>query len=79
MTGGEEGGAAASSDSVQSGTGGVWEGLSRGEKLLGSMSSIFSFTRAFKDIANMLAEEGEADVVAQSLITIDGGPHTLWW
>ncbi len=46
----------------------------RGEKLLGSGSSILSFTSAFASFAHTLSHEDHED-----MITIDGGPHTLWW
>lgn len=59
--------------------GGVWEGVSRGEKLLGTASSILTFTKAFRDLAAVLQDESEVEEVAQTLVTIDGGPHTLWW
>lgn len=58
---------------------GVLEGLGRGEKLLGSQSSVFSFTRSFKELSAELDGEGHIEAVAQALITVDGGPHTLWW
>ena len=82
------------------GSGGVLEGISRGERLLGSQSSVYTFTKAFRDLASELSEEiitesetetassgsGGSDkellvggVAAQALITVDGGPHTLWW
>ena len=44
------------------------------EKLIGKGTSIFSFTSAFHQLANQLANGREKD-----LVTIDGGPHTLWW
>jgi hypothetical protein len=59
--------------------GGILEGVGRGEKLLGSQSSVFSFTRYFRELAAELEQEGHLDSVAQSLLTVDGGPHTLWW
>jgi len=60
-------------------TAGVWEGVGRGEKLLGTQSSIFTFTKAFRELAGALEDEAEVESVAQALVTIDGGPHTLWW
>lgn len=58
---------------------GVWEGVSRGEKLLGSQSSVLTFTKAFRELAAALQDEADVEAVTQSLITVDGGPHTLWW
>lgn len=58
---------------------GVLEGFARGERLLGSASSVYTFTRFYRDLAAQLEEEGHLEAVAQSLITVDGGPHTLWW
>jgi hypothetical protein len=46
-----------------------------GEKRLGSASSIYTFTSAFQQIANDISN----DPSNKPLITIDGGPHTLWW
>lgn len=57
----------------------AWEGTSKGEHQLGSQSSIYSFTRAFRDLTGALVREGSIEAVAQALITVDGGPHTLWW
>lgn len=57
----------------------VIEGITRSERLLGSMSSVYSFTKAFRDISLVLAEEYESESTANNVITIDGGPHTLWW
>eukprot|EP01039_Chlorochromonas_danica_P003690 gene3690-4037_t len=47
------------------------------KRLLGPSSSIYSFTMAFRRLAHILTHS-EAEK-AQKLITIDGGPHTLWW
>lgn len=47
---------------------------SRGKKLLGAGSSVYSFTSSFGRLARTL-EHTEST----QLITIDGGPHTLWW
>ena len=46
----------------------------REEVRLGPGSSIFSFTNAFDTLAKEVMDSS-----AQDLITIDGGPHTLWW
>lgn len=46
-----------------------------GEKRLGSASSIYTFTSAFQQLANDISN----DLSQKQLITIDGGPHTLWW
>ena len=42
-------------------------------KMLGPESSIYSFTNAF-DIATR-----EISAHPDRIVTIDGGPHTLWW
>ena len=47
------------------------------ERLLGKGSTIYSFTRSFHPLAKELASH--ADLTRKQLITIDGGPHTLWW
>lgn len=57
----------------------VWEGVGRAERLLGSQSSVYSFTRSFREMASELTAEGDVEAVAQALVTVDGGPHTLWW
>lgn len=44
------------------------------EYLLGPGSSIYSFTRHFGELASDLKREERSD-----LISIDGGPHTIWW
>jgi hypothetical protein len=45
------------------------------EKLLGSESSIYSFTGSFNEATRSIALQP----AKQGVITIDGGPHTLWW
>jgi hypothetical protein len=57
----------------------VWEGVGRADRLLGSQSSVYSFTRSFRELASELTAEGHIEAVAQALLTVDGGPHTLWW
>lgn len=42
--------------------------------LIGSESSIYSFTSSFNDATRSITHESSSDLVA-----IDGGPHTLWW
>lgn len=75
-----EGSSGRSEDKVDDAAGG-WEppAHSHNEKLLGSQSSVFSFTRAFKKFSHELNAHRDIEAVAESLITIDGGPHTLWW
>lgn len=51
-------------------------GRRRGEKLLGKGSSIYTFTRSFNPLARELTKHPDRKA---SLVTIDGGPHTLWW
>jgi hypothetical protein len=57
----------------------VWEGVGRADRLLGSQSSVYSFTRSFRELASELTAEGDIESVAQALLSVDGGPHTLWW
>lgn len=54
------------------------EGVGRGERLLGPRSSIYSFTVSFREIAIQLTRQ-QLQEDAVPFITIDGGPHTLWW
>ena len=49
--------------------------MGRGERLLGPRSSIYSFTVSFREIAIQLTRHPQE----APFITIDGGPHTLWW
>lgn len=58
---------------------GFMHGPGRTERLLGSQSSVYTFTKAFRDLATALEEDGHEETVAQALITVDGGPHTFWW
>eukprot|EP01038_Epipyxis_sp_PR26KG_P008159 gene8159-11043_t len=51
-------------------------GFGRHEMLLGPESSIFSFTRAFRLAAEVISEKRHS--FGDSIITIDGGPHTFW-
>lgn len=55
------------------------EGARNGERLLGSKSSIFTFTSSFADISRELGGGAVSESDKSELITIDGGPHTLWW
>jgi len=57
----------------------VIEGVTHSERLLGSASSVYSFTKSFRDISVVLAEEYDVVRTTGSVITVDGGPHTLWW
>lgn len=75
-------------DSTSSGGDGiaVMEGINRSDRLLGSATSIYSFTRAFSRFAHTLAlrdsihtNQGVDTDSVSPLITVDGGPHTLWW
>jgi hypothetical protein len=77
----------ASPASVQNGAG-VFEGVSKGLALLGSSSSVFTFTKAFNHLAKYLMalhrkqgdqNNGDGENAMSRTITLDGGPHTLWW
>ena len=73
-----------SSDS-ESGESLTVEGVGRQELLLGRDSSIYTFTRAFQELAFDIqqgwqsSEPKSGKARNSNLITIDGGPHTLWW
>ena len=45
----------------------------RGDRELSDQSSIFSFTNSFVTATREIFAHPE------KLITVDGGPHTLWW
>lgn len=46
------------------------------EKLIGSVTSLYSFTNSFGLLSKKLTESKES---GSKLVTIDGGPHTFWW
>lgn len=45
---------------------------------LGKYTSIFSFTSSFDEAAHEIAHRHDGGIRSQ-VITVDGGPHTLWW
>ena len=47
----------------------------RKEILLGKGSSVYTFTNSFAG----LSRELERDKSKHDYVTVDGGPHTLWW
>lgn len=47
------------------------------EMQLGKNSSVYTFTESFGKLARKL--RGITGANTSDLITIDGGPHTLWW
>ena len=55
------------------------QGGRRREARLGRGSSIYSFTQAFNDISEKIRQLGYNSSETNSLVTIDGGPHTFWW
>ena len=46
------------------------------EEMLGTHTSLYSFTHHFDAAARKILQEGS---LSNQIVTIDGGPHTLWW
>ena len=53
------------------------DGHRRHEVLIGKETSPYSFTSSFAPLSSFL--EHHSDSSDRNVITIDGGPHTLWW
>ncbi len=66
-------------DALREETEDVQHGGRRQELRLGRGSSIYSFTQAFDDMNEKIRHAGYNSSETNSLVTIDGGPHTFWW